>query len=344
LIQVPPDGPLTARIMLVGEAPGEQEERELRPFVGASGQELNRMLQEAGIGRSECFVTNVCRVRPPNNEINAFIAKTKKEITSAHVSVKGRWVLPVVASGVELLCKEIAMVRPEVIVAFGNTPLWALAGLSGITKWRGSMLYTDAGGTRTKLIPTIHPAGVLRQWDTRATVVNDLRRVARFRNGQDYPAPDWRFRISPSFDEVIAVLKELYSRMQLGENLRLSFDLETRAGHIACAGISWTLLDAICIPFMQRGKPEGYWSEEEETQIVWWLAKVLTHQNAAVIGQNALYDCQYTYRHWLFTPQIVQDCMISQHTIFSSQPKSLAYQASMYCNFYQFWKEEGKNI
>ena len=72
-------GPVPARIMIVGEAPGEEEIRRGEPFCGASGSELNKMLGEAGISRGECFVTNVSRERPPKNDINLFIAKAKKE-------------------------------------------------------------------------------------------------------------------------------------------------------------------------------------------------------------------------------------------------------------------------
>src|SRR6266850_3125889 len=161
---VRPDGPIPARIMLVGEAPGAQEEAEGIPFVGESGKELNRMLQEAGITRSECFVTNVCRVRPPGNDINHFIAKAKKDRTDAHKELIGRWVLPCIVEGITLLNKEISMVQPNIIVALGNTPLWALTGLSGITRWRGSMLYSSTHETPRKVIPTIHPAAVLREW------------------------------------------------------------------------------------------------------------------------------------------------------------------------------------
>ena len=62
-------GPIPARAMIVGEAPGVDEEREGQPFVGVSGRELDRMLSEAGLPRGACFVTNVCRVRPPRNSL-----------------------------------------------------------------------------------------------------------------------------------------------------------------------------------------------------------------------------------------------------------------------------------
>lgn len=336
-----PEGPIPARIMLVGEAPGYDEERIGRPFQGASGQELNRMLGEAGITRSECFVTNVCRQRPANNDLNLFIAKAKKDVTPSHREYRGKFVLPPVSDGISLLEKEIQMVQPNVVVALGATPLWALTGLQGITKWRGSMLYADTA-TRPKVIPTLHPAYVLRDWATRAVVVNDLRRAAQYRQGKDYPKPDWRFIIRPSFQQAISILQSLQRRL-VSESLRLSFDLETRAGHIACAGLSWTLEDAICIPFMCVEQREGYWSADQEGEIVCLLRSILTHSNAQVVGQNILYDSQYTWRHWCFVPNVTQDCMISQHSIFSDLPKSLAFQASMYCAYYSYWKDEGKN-
>jgi DNA polymerase len=338
--------------MIVGEAPGEEEERRHEPFVGASGAELTKMLGEAGISRSECFITNVCRVRPPNNEIKHFFAKTKAERTTEHVKVRNFWVLPSIAEGVERLKMEIESVQPNIIIAVGNTPHWALTGLcdikpktglTGIGKWRGSMLHEDLTSRRTQLIPTYHPAAVLRQWSWRSTLVADLRRAVRFRNGERFPDPGWKFIIRPGFDTVLRVLVELRERLDQGECLRLSFDIETRAGHIACAGFSWSLKEAICIPLMCAERRTGYWNDEEEAWIVFNLLLVLTHKNASVVGQNILYDSQYTWRHWHFVPRVTQDCMISWHSIFSDLPKSLAYQASLNCNFYRYWKDEGKD-
>ena len=334
-------GPIPAKIFIVGEAPGYDEERLGRPFVGVSGNELDRMLGEAGIARSECYVSNVCRLRPPQNDISLFFAKSKKDRTSEHTEYKGRWVLPCIREGISALEAEIQAVNPSVIIGVGNTPLWAFTGNAGINKWRGSMLHTDTG---RKFIPTIHPAAVLREWSWRATVVADFRRAARFRNGEAFPNPKWNFTVRPTFESARGLLQGLLRRLTEGEVIRLSFDLETRAGHIACAGLSWTLVDALCLPFMCVRDRRGYWSELEEGEIVWLLTQILTHPNASVVGQNILYDSQYTYRHWHFVPRVTQDCMISQHSIFSDLPKSLAFQASMYCNYYVFWKDEGKNI
>ena len=68
-------GPRDAKIMLVGEAPGATEDQTGRPFEGGAGELLNRMLERKGIMRSECFITNICHVRPPANDFNWFYRK-----------------------------------------------------------------------------------------------------------------------------------------------------------------------------------------------------------------------------------------------------------------------------
>jgi DNA polymerase I-like protein with 3'-5' exonuclease and polymerase domains/uracil-DNA glycosylase len=339
-IQVRPSGPTDARVMIVGEAPGAEEERKGEPFVGASGHELTKMLHEAGIARSQCFITNVCRERPPGNDINTFIAQAKKEITPAHIQVHGKWVLPPLKHGYDLLLREIELVKPNLILAFGNTPLWALTGKWGITKWRGSMLHTADG---TRIIPTYHPAAVLRQWEWRAVAVNDLRRAAKYVHAE-FPKPKWKAIVRPSYQTVLGTLTALLERLAK-EQVELSFDIETRAGHIACAGVSWQAGDhdeGICIPFMCAESKSGYWMPDEEAKIVYLLYLVLTHRNACVIGQNQLYDCQYTYRHWHFVPRVTQDTMISWHVAFAGLPKNLAFQASMLNEQYVYWKDDGK--
>lgn len=345
-IRVPPDGPIPAKIMLVGEAPGDHEVARGTPFIGPSGQELNKMLGEAKIARGECFTTNVAREQPFKNNLGEFILQTKaknpKNLPSKFSRLGNKFVTREIHEGVELLKREILAVKPNIIVPMGNAALWALTGNWGITKWRGSMLYgADHIAPGIKVLPTIHPAAVLYEWSYRATVVNDFRRVARFRNGEAYPKPKWDFIIGPTYDQCCDTLWRVLNLVHAGPQ-RLSFDLETRFGHIDCAGLSWSLTHAICIPFL-RGDSSDYWTEEQEANIIWLLRLILTHHNAQVVGQNILYDCQYTYRHWHFVPRVVQDCMISQHSIFSDLPKALAYQASMYCDYYVYWKEEGKH-
>lgn len=332
-----PIGPPDAKVMIVGEAPGADEIVRGIPFVGASGHCLDKMLEEAGLSRAECFLTNVCRIWPPSNDIGAFIAEKKKDRTPAHVEVRGKWVLPPILEGLDLLQKEISLIRPKVIIALGNTPLWALTGEIGVTKWRGSVLSTPEG---IPVIPTYHPAAILRQWAWRAVAVQDLRRAARVKVEGVSP-PQYKFIIRPSFDAALRTILGLYERLRLGP-LRLAVDIETRAGHIACIGFAWTKTEALCIPLMQAAADPSYWPEEEEVTLMWHLHRLLTHPRCLVIGQNFLYDAQYFWRWLRYIPNVEQDTMLSQHVEFPGLQKSLAFQSSMYCDHYVFWKDEGK--
>lgn len=331
-------GQPTAPIMIVGEAFGREEEATGTPFMGSSGQELNRMLQEAGILRSECYVTNLVNARPPANNLDLWMPVAKSKITHDMVKLHDRFVAPILKEGYESLRREIDLVKPRLIIPVGNASLWALTGLTGILKWRGSLLWLDgiAGGTR--VVPTIHPAAILRTWEWRAIAVMDLRR-ARRELTDPVTQPDWRFRIQPTFKEVTWLL-DLFLTWVKHEPMWIDLDLETRAGHISCCGISWSLTEALCIPFMLRTDLQGYWPLEEEATILHKLYQLLTHPNCWVRGQNLLYDAQYTLRHWHFVPNVKQDTMITHHTLWPGMKKSLDFQASMYCDYYVQWKPD----
>lgn len=338
-MKVQGEGPIPSRIMLVGEAPGADEEAKGMPFVGASGQELNRMLGEVGILRSECYVTNVVKFRPPNNDLGAFVAKAKKDITPAHRQLREKWVLPVVIEGYNELMTEIEMVQPNLIIAFGNLAMWALTGKVGILKWRGSQLSSSVG---IKVIPTIHPAAILREWSNRALVLVDLRRAKREMQTKVYSPPAWNFIIRPSLAQVEATFKHLDYLLSFMDTLWLDFDIETKYNYIESVGISWSRSDAICIPFIARGHKEGYWSADEEAHIVSLLYKLLTHPKVRIRWHNGLFDSQLVYKHWHFLPRHGQDTMISQHSLFAALQKALGFVASMYADWYVYWKDEGK--
>jgi len=341
-VVVPGEGPIPARILICGEAPGEQEERGGRPFLGASGVELNKMLHEAGILRSECFVSNVCRVRPPQNEVNAWLHLRKAKHPEGFVQMRQGWVHPNVQNGFEALCKEIELVKPNVIVACGNLALWALTGLWGVSKWRGSQLRVDWDQEGPKVIPTFHPAYILRSWSERAAVVADLRRAAREQHTRALVRPEWKFILRPTYEQVVDTFQMLLGKLAAGPT-KLVHDLETRSGHIACSGLAWSPTEAICVPFMAVENREGYWTEAQETHILWLHYQVLCHPNARVVNQNYLYDAQYTLRHWGFVGRFWQDTMISHHVAFCELPKAVDYQASLYCRYYRYWKDDSRD-
>lgn len=337
------DGPIPSRILLLGEAPGDAEERAQTPFSGSSGMELNRLLHEAGIMRSECYATYVCKTKPPGGQLSALVATKKKDVTPAHVLLRGWYVLPQVREGYDELLTEIQMVQPNLIIAFGNLALFALTGNWSVLKWRGSLLIAEVPG-RPKVIPTLHPYSLNKQFEMRGVVLNDLRRAKRHMVSREYDnQPKWNFIIRPSYDQVMRVIAGLLSDAEhLADPVWLDFDIETRYGHMDCVGFSWSRTDGICIPLIARGHPGGYWSEDEEAQIIFQMYCLLTHKNVRVRWQNGLYDAQYIARHWHFIPNGGQDTMISQHSLFAALPKGLAFLASMYADWYRYWKDEGK--
>jgi len=350
LSALPGYGPIPSKIMLVGEAWGKNEQEEFyktgisKPFVGASGQELDRMLLEAGLSRSQCYTTNLINDRPPNNQMELWIPQKQKEITPAHsISLRDKKVTPNIVEGYQSLMFEIDNVKPNVIVALGQYAMWALTGIWGIQKWRGSELRVERPSRELQpvVVPTHHPARVLREWSLRAELVQDLRRATKFLSTREIAKPGWSFTLRPSFFTATTILLQLLDLVEAGD-LWLEVDLETRRGHIACCGLSWSRVEALSIPFMCVERADGYWNEEEEAQIIRLLYRLLTHKNIRVRWQNGLYDAQYIYRHWHFIPRHAQDTMISQHILFPGLRKALDYQASFYNESYRYWKDDGK--
>lgn len=343
-MHVPGEGPSPARVMIVGEAPGFEEERSGHPFVGASGRELDKMLHEAGLLRSECFVTNVSRQRPPDNKIEAWLWKPRKgkPTPSGFVQLRNLYVHPAVKEGFDFLLREIELVKPNVIIAAGNLPMWVLTGRWGISKWRGSHLRVDWDRDGPIVIPTWHPAYILRDWAERASTVRDLRRAASLQQDRNLREPEWNFLIRPTFEQAVGTLEMLLGRCEAGPT-KLVNDLETRGGHIACSGLAWSQTEAICIPFMDVSHKEGFWSSEQEAHLIWLHYKLFTHPNARLVNQNYLYDAQYIHRWWCFKPGFWRDTMISHHVAFCALPKNVAYQASLYCAYYQYWKDDSRD-
>ncbi|MFF8907245.1 UdgX family uracil-DNA binding protein [Streptomyces olivaceoviridis] len=164
-------GNTDARVMLVGEQPGDQEDRQGRPFVGPAGKLLDRALAEAGIDPSAAYVTNAVkhfkftRAEPRKRRIHK--APSLREMTAC-----GPW-----------LAAELALVEPELIVILGATAGKALLGSSfRVSQVRGTVLEEEIHGRPERLVPTVHPSAVLRADDREQAyrgLVADLKVAAR---------------------------------------------------------------------------------------------------------------------------------------------------------------------
>lgn len=134
-------GPATAKVILVGEAPGYQEDKQGVPFVGAAGKNLNDLLEEAGLKREDVYITNVVKARPPGNR-----DPTDEEIEACRPFLEG----------------EISVIKPKLVVALGRIAAKELSGRPvTMGKEHGSLLDCDYGGVNFKLYITYHPAAAM---------------------------------------------------------------------------------------------------------------------------------------------------------------------------------------
>ncbi len=150
---VPGEGQLSAKIMFIGEAPGSSEDEKGRPFVGAAGRILDDLLEKAGIERSQVFITNIVKCRPPNNRV-----PKEDELTACR----------------PYLDRQIALIKPKVICILGKTAYSSLFGGSSITANRGKIL-ARAG---QKYFLTFHPAAVIYNKGLLSVLEADLKKLA----------------------------------------------------------------------------------------------------------------------------------------------------------------------
>jgi uracil-DNA glycosylase len=179
--QHPTDGkpPLLA---LIGEAPGADEIKLGRPFVGKAGQLLDRALAATGIDRDRCLIANVFRYRPPENKVGHFFASRRRALAENDPldetwgKLGAEYCRARFADELEALSRVLRRTAPPVIVALGRTPLWALTGMNGITALRGQVLANRLSGA--PVVATFHPSFVARQNsigpETEATFRADL--------------------------------------------------------------------------------------------------------------------------------------------------------------------------
>ena len=137
------DGNKSSQIMLIGEAPGHDEDVQGKPFVGRSGKLLNKMLEAIGLSRETVYIANIVPWRPPNNR-----RPTEEEINIC---------LPFIR-------KHIELIAPKVLMLLGSTATYALLrNKEGITKIRGKWVDMEFGKLKVPTLPSFHPAFLLRQ-------------------------------------------------------------------------------------------------------------------------------------------------------------------------------------
>jgi len=323
-------------IALVGEAWGEREEQQRQPFVGAAGYELTKMLDEAGIRRADCFITNVFNFRPQGNKIETLTGPKAQGIPGLPALIKSGHVLAQYAPELERLSNELIEVNPNVVVALGNTAMWALTGKTAISKFRGCTVLSTHCVSGFKVLPTYHPAAILRQWDLRPIAVIDLSKAAREAAFPELRRPHREIWIEPTLEDIYAFHEKYIEQCRL-----LSVDIETVGRRITCIGLAPLSTLGIVIPFDDPGRiSRSFWPSLELEREVWhYVRRVLQSPRPKKLFQNGLYDTAFLYRAYgIRVAGADEDTMLLHYSLQPESLKGLGFLGSVYCDEGP-WKE-----
>ena len=152
-------GSTDARLMFIGEAPGEKEDEAGRPFVGQAGRLFDKLLDASGIARDDVFITNIVACRPPKNR-----TPRVREV-KAHAA----WIE-----------EQLRLIHPEVIVTLGRAALTYFMPKAKVTELRGKRQQLKHSGLEFGLFPTLHPSAVLRDYRVLYPKIQaDFKKIAR---------------------------------------------------------------------------------------------------------------------------------------------------------------------
>lgn len=282
--RVEAEGPLDAKIMFVGEAPGQLEVTKGRPFVGPAGEQFNRMLRAAGIDRESVYVTNTVKVPVKGDKDRFFFDKGVP--TAAYME------------GIVELVEELDRVKPNIIVPLGNYALWAIAQRLHVSKYRGTLMH---GALRPdiKVMPTYHPSFYIQQGgynsNKEALGIWDFTRAKEESASSVLELPKARFITNPSYEEI----DEAVERLLAGDHI--TSDTEWYGPEkLAYIGFTNAKDWAICIPPSSRKAYEAY--------------KALLGSDVPKIWQNAMFDVVALARIGIETRNVKHDTMIAWHS------------------------------
>jgi len=316
---VPNDFPSTQlnyRIAIVGEAPGEDEEKLGRPFVGQSGRLLDQVLAKTGIARPACFVGNVCQYRPPGNDISKF------KVTNSEI-----------LEGLAQLRKDLTTFRPNIVILLGKTALWAAKGDWKIGNWRGSVFLSDRLiepqgeflPPQVKCIAAYHPAACLRQYDFLPLLMMDVKKAMAEATSPEFHPPIRDLKISQSFDHLMYEMEKV-----LSNPTNCSCDIEGGVSDMPCISISTAASKSFIVPF---AKIDGgsYWATETEELLIWQrLIRILSDPRIPKIWQNGLYDRFVLHHsHNIVVCNNQDDTLLKFWELWCEMEKDLGFQCSV---------------
>ncbi len=303
-------GPEDASIWCIGEAPGENEVLEGKPFVGSSGKFLRTKLAKAGVNPEKVRYENLIGVRPPDNKFSYFYS-TPELVTQLDESISN-------------LKSKIYQAKPKIVVCLGSQPLKFLMSRSDITKWRGHVEVIND----IKYLATFHPSFCLRQFHSAenpgqaaALFGVDIKKAVRESAYPEQRIPPYKLLLYPSYPEAIEYLEMLKNEASI-----ISFDIETAGLYMTCIGLSHKPDHACSIPMIDE-----YWKSSIERVEIFKRIKDLLESNIPKVAQNSQFDItvlKHVYK--IDTKNLVWDTLVAAHNLYSDLPKDLGTLISLY--------------
>ncbi len=361
---------MTKPILLIGEQRGEAEARINRTFVGATGAELLRMLAEASVisltnldsahlrtfwttrdpwsldkiwenHRETLIATNVFNIYPPGNKLEYFCGGKAAALPNYAKLLKAGYVRSEFAPELDRLGDEILSHDPNLIVALGNTAIWALLGTTGVRKLRGTTAVSTHCVSGYKLLCTYHPSAVHRQWELRPTVVSDLSKINDEKDTANVERPPVEIWTEPTLEDIQTFFDKF---VRFGRCPLLSIDIETTGTRITCIGFAPRPDLTLVVPFDdERAESGSYWATPQLERQCWQLVReVLEDSTIKKLFQNGMYDIAFTLRSYkIKTLGAIHDTMLLHHALQPESLKSLGFLGSIYTN-HGPWKSERK--
>lgn len=301
--------------------------------------------------------TSVFNLRPPANNLDHLLAsKTELKALGKSLGMESQagafgplapWVArpikpakylrPEYLPQLQRLFSEIILAKPNLILAAGNTACWALLRATNIGAIRGSVAIgacpegSGLGAFGPKVLPTYHPAGVLRNWSWRPIVVADLMKAFREGEFPEIRRPRREVLVNPTLDEAMRWANESLNLWLAGKAPVLSCDIETGAKQIKCIGFATSRDRAMVIPFVDLSHASGsYWPTPSAEHEAWSIVKWLLESPLPKLFQNGMYDLNYITSLGILPSMCLEDSMLLHHSLHPEMLKGLGFLGSVY--------------
>lgn len=338
-------GQYGAKLLVVGEAPSDEDNRSGKPFSGAAGREFDNLCKDSGINRNELWLTNVFKHSiPPNVGAKRIPASIRAEQVGINVS-----------ESLEELQNEINSIKPNCILGLGSTALWALTGIKpktkkketddrpsyiptgGIQDYRGSILL----GMGRKSVFTYHPKDLtnysgqgaeFKGYWNRQIMAFDFRRAREESLNPELNLPQRILEICKGSWE-LTQFRNRYKDLS-----RLSVDIEAHGSMLpACIGLAFIKNHGMCVPLWNT---DGISMIPDSDMVNIWIILAEMLYEKEIIGQNFNYDRDKIRRLGFIIKKLISDTMLKAFAINPELPKGLAFNTSIYTRE-PFYKNEG---